>query len=212
LIAASGGMVGRVGLAAKGSTTAAGRAGIAANVLLAATTLAKATGSSRLIGQASLRARTAAQAVSNAPLSVFAHFRALSATATGQAVGRAAISIATRLVSNPNLLAVAVKRIAAALGDTRLKAATAKQRATAATAFERIKTATASERSLVAVGRSNTMSQTNALSPNIDATVEFETVTFDYGLILAAGATVSSATVSLCTLFDGNFHHSDHGH
>jgi hypothetical protein len=46
------------------------------------------------------------------------------------------------------------------------------------------------------------MSQTNALSPDIDATVEFETVTFDYGLILASGATVTAATVT-CSVVDG---------
>jgi hypothetical protein len=40
------------------------------------------------------------------------------------------------------------------------------------------------------------MSQTNDLSPDIDATVEFETVTFDYGLTLALGATVASANVT----------------
>jgi hypothetical protein len=133
---------------------------------------------------------------------VFAQFRALSATATGQAAGRAALSIAARLVSNRNLLAVALRRVAAAIADTRTKAATAKQRAMAATAFERVKTATAVERSPVAVGRSNTMSQTNPLSPDIDATVEFETVTFDYGLILAAGATITSATVT-CSVVSG---------
>jgi hypothetical protein len=80
--------------------------------------------------------------------------------------------------------------------------ATAKQRATAATAFERIKTAIAVERSRVAVGPSNTMSQTNDLSPDIDATVEFETVTFDYGPILASGATVANATVT-CSVVSG---------
>jgi hypothetical protein len=72
----------------------------------------------------------------------------------------------------------------------------------AATAFERVKAATASKRRLVAVGRSNTMSQTNPLSPNIDATVEFETVTFDHGLILAAGAAITSATVT-CSVVSG---------
>jgi hypothetical protein len=161
---ASASLSGRVGLAAKGST--------------------KAAGSSRLIGQASLTARAAAQAVSNAPLSLFAHFRALSATLGGQAVGRAALSIAVQLVSNPNLLAVALRRVTTAIGGARAKVSTAKQR------------------SLVAVGRSNTMSQTNPLSPNIDATVEYETVTFDYGLILAAGVTITSATVS-CAVVSG---------
>ena len=95
-----------------------------------------------------------------------------------------------------------MRRVAAAIGDTRAKAATAKQRAMAATASSRVKTATAVERSLVAVGRSNTMSQTNPLSPDIDATVEFETVTFDYGLILASGATITSATTS-CAVVSG---------
>jgi hypothetical protein len=136
------------------------------------------------------------------PLSLFAHFRALSATATGRAVGRGALSIAVRLVSDPNLLAVAVRRVAAAIGDTRAKAATAMQRAVAATAFSRVNAATAVERSRVAVGRSNTMSQTNSLSPDIDATVEFETVTFDYGLILTSGATITSATVT-CSVVSG---------
>ena len=38
---------------------------------------------------------------------------------------------------------------------------------------------------------------TNNLSfAAIEATVEFETVTFDYGLILAPGATITSATVT----------------
>jgi hypothetical protein len=199
---ATGGMIGRVGLAASGSTKTRTSGGLFARVYLSAITATKAAGSSSLVGRAYLKASTAAQAVSNGGLSVFAHFRALSATATGRAAGRAAVSIAVRLVSNPNLLAVAVRRVAAAIGDTRVKAATAKQRAMAATAFERVKTATAGDRSRVAVGRSNTMSQTNSLAPAIDATVEFETVTFDYGLILASGATVTSANVT-CAVVSG---------
>ena len=46
------------------------------------------------------------------------------------------------------------------------------------------------------------MSQNNPLSPDIDATVEFETVTFDYGLILASGAIVITATVT-CSVVSG---------
>jgi trimeric autotransporter adhesin len=202
LIAASAKMAGRVGLAAKGATGASGAARASFSAALAATAQVAAAGRAHVSAALALRARATAQAVSSAPLSLFAHFRALSATLSGQTIGRGALSIAVRLVSNPNLLAVAVRRVAAAIGDTRAKAATAKQRAMAATAFSRVKTATAVERSLVAVGRSNTMSQTNPLSPDIDATVEFETVTFDYGLILASGATITSATTS-CAVVSG---------
>jgi len=114
-------------------------------------------------------------------------------TGTGQAVGRAALSIATRLVSNPNLLAVAVRPVATASGGTGLKVATAKQRAMAAAATEQVKTARMQLGGRLAIK----YHVTNNLSfAAIEATVEFETVTFDYGLILAPGATITSATVT----------------
>lgn len=50
--------------------------------------------------------------------------------------------------------------------------------------------ATGRKRRFIVIGISNHMSQTNDLQPTIDSTVEIETVTFDYGLMLTPGVII----------------------
>lgn len=59
------------------------------------------------------------------------------------------------------------------------------------------------QRSRVVVGISNAMSQTNTLQPPIDDAVEVETVTFDYGLMLASGVTLTGDPTVTCVTYEG---------
>jgi hypothetical protein len=58
-------------------------------------------------------------------------------------------------------------------------------------------------RDRIVVGISNAMSQTNTLEPPIDATVEVETVTFDYGLILKPGVKLTGAPTITSVVYEG---------
>jgi hypothetical protein len=44
------------------------------------------------------------------------------------------------------------------------------------------------------------MAQTNSLEPPIDATVEVETITFDYGRLLNPGVTLTTIVLMACTI------------
>lgn len=58
-------------------------------------------------------------------------------------------------------------------------------------------------RNRVVLGITNQVSQTNELLPPIDSTVEIETVTFDFGLILVAGVTITGVTSLTCEVVSG---------
>jgi hypothetical protein len=88
-------------------------------------------------------------------------------------------------ILNPNYIGVGSPRVMVSLGEPR----------------QRI--ATGLPRNRVVLGISNNVSQTNQLTPPIDADVEAETVTFDYGLILAAGVTVTSIASLKCEVVSG---------
>jgi hypothetical protein len=67
----------------------------------------------------------------------------------------------------------------------------------------RFMVSTALRRERVVVGISNNVSQTNNLLPPIDETVEFETVTFDFGLILQPGVIITAVLALTCDVFEG---------
>lgn len=76
-------------------------------------------------------------------------------------------------------------------------------RQTVAIGLPRSAVALGMRRNRVIVGISNAMSQTNNLLPPIDETVEVETATFDFGLILAAGVTLTGTPTVTCAVYSG---------
>jgi hypothetical protein len=58
-------------------------------------------------------------------------------------------------------------------------------------------------RRMVVVGIGNGVAQTNDLTPPIDAVVEVETVTFDFGPIISAGVTISAPAVT-CVVYNSS--------
>lgn len=58
-------------------------------------------------------------------------------------------------------------------------------------------------RNRTVLGITNQVSQTNQLLPPIDSTVEIETVTFDFGLILVAGVTITGISAVTCEVVSG---------
>lgn len=67
----------------------------------------------------------------------------------------------------------------------------------------RSRVAVGARRNRVIVGISNAMAQTNNLIPPIDEIVEEETVTFDYGILLAAGVVLTGAPTLTCDVYSG---------
>lgn len=91
--------------------------------------------------------------------------------------------VVTRL--NPNYIARGNARDMVALG------------------FPRAMVAAGARRDRIVVGISNAMSQTNNLTPPIDAEVETETVTFDYGNILKPGVILTGTPTITCVVYSG---------
>ena len=89
------------------------------------------------------------------------------------------------IIPNPNYISVGRPRIMVSLGQPR-------QRISAG-----------APRNRVVLGISNAVSQTNELLPPIDSSVEIETVTFDFGLILAPGVTITSVVSLTCQVLSG---------
>jgi len=67
----------------------------------------------------------------------------------------------------------------------------------------RSRVAVGARRNRVIVGISNAMAQTNNLSPPIDAVVEEETVTFDYGILIVPGVTLTGTPTVTCEVYEG---------
>jgi len=101
------------------------------------------------------------------------------------AMGRTVLAISARAAAtvvyklNPNLVATATRRVMVALG------------------LKRHLIAVGQPRGRIVTARPNRMAMTNILTPPIDATVEIETVTFDYGPILGVGVTLSSPVITV---------------
>lgn len=90
------------------------------------------------------------------------------------------------LFLNPNYIAAGAPRDIVALGQPRQIIAAGMPR------------------NRVILGISNNVAQTNDLQPPIDAVVEVETVTFDYGRILVSSAYVTTIVAVSCTVFQSD--------
>lgn len=86
---------------------------------------------------------------------------------------------------NPNYIGVGAPRVMVSLGEPRQLVGLGLSR------------------NRTVLGITNQVSQTNQLLPPIDATVEIETVTFDFGLILVAGVTVTGISSVTCEVVSG---------
>jgi hypothetical protein len=152
--------------------------GAAAAALPGAVSIQSGTSASANLAGASATARAGGVAVqysSSSPIGG-AFVQALAGNVTASITG---------IVLNPNYIATGrPRRFIAAAGDWRLIAA-------------------GRPRHRIVVGISNQMSQTNTLQPPIDAAVEIETATFDYGLMLAPGATIVGTPTITCTVVSG---------
>jgi hypothetical protein len=104
------------------------------------------------------------------------------------------------LFLNPNYIATGRPRYTVAAGDQRQTIAAGLAREVVAVGQQRETIAAGKPRHLVIVGISNNVAQTNDLQPPIDAVVEEETVTFDYGLILAATASITAVVSMTCAI------------
>jgi hypothetical protein len=104
---------------------------------------------------------------------------------------------------HPNYIAVAKLRYVVSSGDRQFVAGGA-SRSLIAASGDRQLVADGPSRSRIVVGITNNVAQTNQLEPAIDSTVEEETVTFDYGLILATGVTITSVVSVTCNVAAGS--------
>jgi hypothetical protein len=150
-------------------------AGLTARTALAATS--KAAGSlaahlsARTAGSATARGFTQAGVTLVAGMTSIRVMARATGTVATSLSGRSLVTFKSALSSfgrsftlNPNLIALGASRVMTALGLARVR---------------------------TALGISNTMARTNDLGPAIDASIEIETVTFDYGDILATGVTIT---------------------
>lgn len=211
---------GAAGLAAKGQSRSAGRAGAAATAALKAAGRSLSQGAAAVGGKAALFARGEAKSYGRAALGALTPIVALVArglsTSSGQALLRATAALTGRGTAqgkgtlsvlrpklNPNYIATGARRSIVAVGQPRGVIAAGLRRETVAAGLQRSMIACGAPRSRIVVGVTNSMSQTNDLTPPIDATVEQETITFDYGRMLAVGVTVSIVSIS-CTVVSGS--------
>lgn len=72
-----------------------------------------------------------------------------------------------------------------------------------ATGFPRGRIARGAPRNRIVARTGNAMSQTNNLTPPIDASVEEETVTFDYGVAIKPGVTLTGTPTITCEVYGG---------
>jgi hypothetical protein len=125
---------------------------------------------------------------------------------SGAAVQALAGDVTTKIVVttlNPNYIARGGARSMIAAGAPRARISLGSNRRMVALGQPRGTIATGAKRDRTVVGISNAMSQTENLYPPIDATIEEETVTFDYGLILAAGVTLTGTPTVTCAVYSG---------
>jgi hypothetical protein len=105
-----------------------------------------------------------------------------------------------KYILNPNYIARGDYRMMVGLGLLRATVAMGALRAMVAEGLPREFIAMGPSRNRTIVGITNQVAQTANLLPNIDSTVEIETVTWDYGLILKTGVTITAVTALTCSV------------